>query len=263
MTDADTPAPMLIGMDGGVMTVTLNAPRLRNSMAAPGLKTALHAAVERFAVHDTARVLVLTGAGGAFSAGGDLKQLRELDPIALRQRLAHGAKLFRCIVQGEKPVIAAVEGPAFGAGLGLVAACDVVVAARDARFCAAFVRVGAMPDAALFWSLPWRVGPAKARDLMMFADELDGVEAVRIGLADRLVEPGQALAEAQRLACRLVEGPSIALRRIKATIRHAPMSFDQALQAELDNAPQIFATEDFREGAQAFLEKRKPRFQGR
>jgi len=259
----DVRDPVLAGLEGGVFTVTLNAPELRNSMAAPGLKAGLRAAVERFVADDAARVLVLTGAGGAFSAGGDLKQLSGLDALALRGRLAEGAALYRHIVQGEKPVIAAVEGPAFGAGLGLAAACDVVVAARDARFCAAFVRVGAMPDAALFWSLPWRVGPAKARDLMMFADELDGVEAARIGLADRLAESGQALAEAQRLAARLAAGPTIALRRIKATIRHAPMSFEQALQAELDNAPQIFATEDFREGAAAFLEKRKPRFSGR
>ena len=198
--DVTVPEPVLTELVDGVLTVTLNVPRLRNSMAAPGLKAGLHAAVERFATDDEALVLVLTGAGGAFSAGGDLNQLRELDPAALRQRIARGAALFRHIVQGEKPVLAAVEGPAFGAGLGLATACDIVVAARDARFCAAFVRVGAMPDAALFWSLPWRVGPAKARDLMLFADELDGETAVRIGLADRLAESGQALAEAQRLA---------------------------------------------------------------
>ena len=255
--------PVLTELVDGVLTVTLNAPHLRNSMAAPGLKAGLHGAVERFAGDDDARVLVITGAGGAFSAGGDLRQLRELDPGALRQRLAKGAGLFRTIVQGEKPVIAAVEGPAFGAGLGLATACDTVVAARTARFCAAFVRVGAMPDAALFWSLPWRVGPAKARDLMLYADELDGETAVRIGLADRLAEPGHALPEAQRLARRLADGPSVALRRIKTTIRHAPMTFDQAAAAELDNAPQVFATADFREGAQAFLDKRKPRFSGK
>lgn len=263
MSEEAVAPPVLVDTDDGVMTVTLNAPRLRNSMAAPGLRDGLRAAVDRFASEATLKVMVLTGAGGAFSAGGDLGALRQLDPPALRERLAAAAWLYRRIVMGEKPVIAAVEGPAFGAGLGLAIACDVVVAARGARFCSAFVRVGAMPDAALFWSLPWRVGPAKARDLMLFGDEVGGEEAVAIGLADRLAEPGGALVVAQSLARRLADGPTLAIRRIKATIRHAPMGFEHALQAELDNAPALFASEDFREGAAAFIEKRRPVFRGR
>jgi 2-(1,2-epoxy-1,2-dihydrophenyl)acetyl-CoA isomerase len=254
---------VLVTVEDRVMTATLNAPAMRNSISAPGVREGLTAAVERFFADEALHVLVLTGAGGAFCSGGNLNRLKEMDEIELRRSLERGAWLYRQIILGEKPVIAAVEGAAYGAGLGLAIACDVVVAARDARFCASFVRVGGMPDAALFWSLPWRVGPARARQLMMFGDEVGGAEAVEIGLADRLVASGQALAEAQRLARRLADGPPLSIRRIKTSIQRAPMDLEAALQLQLDNAPSLFASEDFREGARAFLEKRKPVFKGR
>jgi len=259
-----TPADaVLVAIDDRVMTATLNAPALRNSISAPGVREGLTAAVERFFADPALQILILTGAGAAFCSGGNLNRLKDMDEIELRRSLERGAWLYRQIILGEKPVIAAVEGAAYGAGLGLAIACDVVVAARDARFCASFVRIGGMPDAALLWSLPWRVGPARARQLMMFGDEVGGAEAVAIGLADRLVEPGGALAEAQRLARRLADGPPLSIRRIKTSIQRAPMDLEAALQLQLDNAPSLFASEDFREGARAFLEKRKPVFKGR
>ncbi|MBV9522435.1 MAG: enoyl-CoA hydratase/isomerase family protein [Alphaproteobacteria bacterium] len=254
---------VLVAIEDGIMTATLNVPQMRNAISAPGMREGLTAAVDRFFEDDGLSVLILTGAGGAFSSGGNLNRLKEMDAATLRRTIENGSWLYRRIILGEKPVLAAVEGAAFGAGLGLAIACDTVVAARDARFCASFVRIGGFPDAALFWSLPWRVGPARARQLMMFGEEVGGEEAVRIGLADRLAEPGHALAEARRLAKALADGPPLAIGRIKGAIRQAPMSLEAALQLQLDNAPQLFSSEDFREGAAAFLEKRKPRFRGR
>jgi enoyl-CoA hydratase/carnithine racemase len=254
---------VLIAIEDRVMTATLNVPGMRNSLSAPGVRDGLDAAVERFFADDGLSVLILTGADGAFCSGGNLNRLKEMDATQLRHVIESTAWLYRRIILGEKPVLAAVEGAAYGAGLGLAIACDTVIAARNARFCASFVRIGGFPDAALFWSLPWRVGPARARQFMMLGEEIGGEEAVQIGLADRIAEPRAALDEARRLAKRLADGPQLAIRRIKSAIRQAPMDLEAALQLQLDNAPQLFASADFREGASAFLEKRKPHFTGR
>ena len=174
--------------------------------------------------------------------------------------MTRNAWLYRRIALSDKLIVAAVDGPAYGAGLGLATSCDLVVAGESAVFCCAFTRVGAMPDAGLFWSLPARVGVTRARKLMLWADEVRAQEAVAIGLADEQAPDGSALPLAWQLAQRVAQGPTRALGRIKAGLRQAPMSLEQALGYQLDNAPGLFASPDFREGAAAFLEKRKPRF---
>ena len=120
-----------------------------------------------------------------------------------------------------------------------------------------------MPDAGLFWSLPARVGAAQARQLMLFGDEVDGADAVAMGLADHRAQSGSALPLALALAQRVVHGPGLAYARIKAGLRQPAMSVDQALSFQIEHAPPLFASEDFREGAAAFFEKRKPVFRGR
>ena len=255
--------PLIVERAERVMTLSINAPETRNSLSAPGVRESMAASLQEFAASSDLHVLVITGTGGAFSSGGDLNRLKDINAIDSRASLERSNWMIRQIVLGEKPVSAAVEGPAFGAGLGRAAAADLVVAAEGARFCSAFVRIGALPDFGLLWSLPFRVGPAKARQMMLLGEEVDATEALRLGLADKLVAKGEALAEAQRLAQRLANGPPLAIRRIKAATRYAPMDIERALQITLDNCPQLFASEDFHEGARSFLEKRKPVFRGR
>ncbi|MEJ8816138.1 enoyl-CoA hydratase/isomerase family protein [Variovorax ureilyticus] len=246
-----------------VLQLCINAPENRNSLSTPGVLEGLLAGLDRLESDDTLRCAVLTGAGGAFCSGGDLRQLASDPESETRRRMSANAWLYRRIAMCDKLIIAAVDGPAFGAGLGLASCCDLLVAGETARFCCAFVRVGAMPDAGLFWSLPARVGVARARRMMIFADEFSGAQALEMGLADEHAAQGSALPAAHAMARRLAAGPGRAYTRIKSGLRQAPMSIEQALAFQIDNAPGLFASEDFREGASAFFEKRKPVFRGR
>lgn len=243
-----------------VIQLTLNAPHNRNSLQSAGVYEGLMAGLEQLEQDDGLRAAVITGAGGAFCSGGDLRQLSEGGETRVRAGMTRNAWLYRRIALSDKLIVAAVDGPAYGAGLGLATACDVVVAGQSAVFCCAFTRVGAMPDAALFWSLPARVGVTRARRLMLWAPEVKGAEAAAMGLADEHVADGSALPLAQELAERIARGPVRALGRIKAGLRQAPMSIEQALSFQLDNAPGLFDSADFKEGAAAFFEKRRPHF---
>ena len=252
--------PVLVERSNGVIQLTLNAPQIRNSLQAPGIYEGLMAGLEELEQDSSLRVAIITGAGGAFCSGGDLRQLAAGGEDEVRTRMTRNAWLYRRIALSDKLIVAAVDGPAYGAGLGLAAACDLVVAGKSAVFCCAFTRVGAMPDAALFWSLPARVGVAQARRLMLWASEIKGAEAVTIGLADEHAAEGSALPLAQELAQRIAQGPIRPFGRIKAGLRQAPMTLEQALAFQLDNAPGLFASDDFQEGAAAFFEKRAPKF---
>jgi 2-(1,2-epoxy-1,2-dihydrophenyl)acetyl-CoA isomerase len=258
-----TPEPnqaVLAERDAGVLVLTINAPQARNSLQSPGVLEGLIAGLDQLEADASLRCAVITGAGGAFCSGGDLRQLAAGTEDEVRTRMTRNAWLYRRIALADKLIVAAVDGPAFGAGLGLAACCDLVVAGRTARFCCAFTRVGAMPDAALFWSLPARVGVAAARRLMLLAPEVAAEQALALGLADEWVADGDALPAALALARRLAQGPARPYGRIKAGLRQGPMGLEQALGFQLDNAPGLFASADFHEGAAAFFEKRKPVF---
>lgn len=259
MSEALNTSPLLVDVADGVLTLTLNAPSKRNALSTPGVSEGLLAGLERLEVEPDLRCAVITGGDGIFCSGGDLDVLRSANREDVARMMHRNAWLYRRIAHSPKLVIAAVDGPAFGAGLGLACVCDVVVAGPKARFCCAFTRTGAMPDAALFWSLPARLGLAKARQLMLWATELDARAAVEVGLADEAVatSAGQRCAELARLVSK---GPGLAYGRIKAGLRRGAMGLDQALDFQLDNAPGVFDSADFREGASAFLEKRSPRF---
>ena len=260
MTTPDNQPPVIVTREGGVIQLAINAPQSRNSLQAPGVLDALLAGLDELEHTPALRSAVITGAGGAFCSGGDLHQLAAGTEDEIRARMTRNTWLYRRIALSPKLIVAAVDGPAYGAGLGLAACCDLIVAGQTGAFCCAFTRVGAMPDAALFWSLPARVGVAQARRLMLFAKEVRGAEALAMGLADEFVADGPALPAAVALARQLAQGPAQAYGRIKAGLRQSPMSLEQALGFQLDNAPGLFASADFKEGAAAFFEKRKPVF---
>ena len=260
MNDKPPQDAVLVDRAEGVIELTINAPHNRNSLQSPGVYEGLMAGLDELERDSSLRAAIITGAGGAFCSGGDLRALAAGTEDEVRTRMTRNTWLYRRIALADKLVVAAVDGPAYGAGLGLATACDVVVAGQSAVFCCAFTRVGAMPDAALFWSLPARVGVAQARKLMLWATEVKGAEAAAMGLADEHAPEGSALPLARQLAQRIAAGPARAYGRIKTGLRQSPMSLEQALSFQLDNAPGLFASADFKEGAAAFFEKRAPRF---
>lgn len=252
-----------VSVEGAVTTVTIDAPEYRNSLGAPGVRDALTAAVQAFEADAAQRVMIFTGAGGVFSAGGNLKALKELRTREeLEQRITRGG-LVAQILTSDKLFVAAVEGPAFGAAIGLVASCDLVVAAEGARFCAAQIRVGASPDGGMFWSVPRRMGLAAAKRLLLTGDEMDQPAALACGLADYTAPDGGALSVAQSLAKRLSFGPPLAQATVKRFFAQDVSGMEAIFDWERLEAIDNFLTEDFAEGAGAFLEKRRATFRGR
>ena len=249
-------------VDDHIFVLTLNSPSNRNSLQAPGLRDSLIQALDQLDSDPNLRVAIITGTGSSFCSGGDLNQLVNNDQTQTRLSMQANAWLYRRIALSDKLIIAGVNGHAYGAGLGLALLCDWVACSPTATFCSAFTRVGAMPDAGLFWSLPQRIGVPQARRLMLTGEAIDAHEAIRIGLADECLESTNTLAETLTIAKRFAHGPTRAYSRIKAGLRQVPMSLEQALAFQLDNAPALFRSNDFLEGAQAFFDKRQPNFTG-
>jgi 2-(1,2-epoxy-1,2-dihydrophenyl)acetyl-CoA isomerase len=255
--------PILIeGRDGPVLVLTMNAPERRNALSVP-LRAALIDAVTAAMADPEIRAIVLTGAAGNFSSGGDISGMDGVTGLGGRERLTFVHRLIRLLVAGEKPVIAAIEGYAVGAGLSLAAACDIVVAARDARFACSFNKLGLMPDLGAVWTLPLRMGFGRARYIMLRGHTFGADAAERWGLVEEISEPGQALADATALAQELATRAPLSNGFTKALLARMPRDLDEMLRAEADAQGVLFTSADFDEGRRAFLEKRKAEFAGR
>lgn len=250
--------------EDGVAVVTMNYPQRRNAFSM-AMRVALIDVFQRLFHEDAAtRAIVLTGSEGHFCAGGDLSEMQAATPtlLELRERIAVGVRLFRLIYTGTKPVVAAVEGTCFGAGLSLAAACDLAVSSSAAKYCCAFTKVGLLPDTGLLWTLPQKVGGGKARELMLKADVFDAATAQRIGLVNQTTEPGGALDAAIRQAARFASYPPVTLALLKASLVNAGNSIEDAWRLEVDLNPLTRQTSDHTEAVAAFMEKRKPAFTG-
>jgi 2-(1,2-epoxy-1,2-dihydrophenyl)acetyl-CoA isomerase len=248
---------------GAVRTVTLNRPDKRNAVDIE-MRIALASAIEAAGADDAVGSIVITGAGPVFCSGGDISTMHRMPPARAMERLQLAQRVIRAIWSAPKPVIAAVEGSAYGAGTALAAACDRVVAAQDARFATTFTSVGLAGDMGVFVSLPARVGVARARQMLLMAAPISAAEALAIGLVDALAEPGEALSAARRDAERLAAGPARALSVIKTMLATAPtMNPFDALDQEASYQATLFDTDDFAEGVAAFQQKRRPVFGSR
>ena len=248
--------------DGAVTVLTLAYPARRNALSMP-LREALETQLQQAMADPDCRVLVLTGEGGHFCSGGDISSFGGVTPASGRVRMQRVHRIVRHLVRGEKPVVAAVEGHAAGAGLCIAAACDVVVASRDAKLSCTFNKIGLFPDLGGAWSLPMRMGLGRAKLLMMTGRVMDAASALQQGLVDQLAEPGQALADAVAVAQEMAAVSPLSNGLLKSVLARGPMPLEALLDAEIDAQAVLYGSEDFHEGREAFLAKRKPVFKGR
>ena len=245
--------------DGATVVLTFDYPARRNALAMP-LREAVVAAMERIEGDRDVRAVVLTGAGGTFSAGGDISGMDVADFAAGRERFRVTHRMVRLLVKASKPVVAAVEGYAVGAGLSVALCADTIVAAADAQFAAGFGRVGLVADLGLPHTLPLRVGHGRARQILLYGERLGAEEALRIGLVDHVVPGGTALEAALERARMFAD---MAPLPVAMTKQWLSAGLDAALEWERDTQSAMFLTADHAEGKAAFLEKRAPRFTGR
>ena len=255
----DNPSMLREAREGAVAILTLDQPARRNALAVT-MRESLVTAMERIETDETIRAIVLTGAEGNFSAGGDISGMHAADLAAGRQRFRVTQRVVRGFIGSAKPIVAAVEGWCVGAGLGMALCCDTIVAAHGARFMAGFGKIGLVPDFGLLHTLPRRVGEGRAKQLFLHAEPMDAATAHGIGLIDRVVADGAALETAQTLAESLAGSAPLSIALTKSWFGHG---LDDALEWERNIQSALFATADHAEGKAAFLAKRGPRFSGR
>lgn len=262
---------LLVRREDGVLVLTFNRPQQRNALTLE-IQQRLGDELAAAELDSSIGCVVLTGAGGAFCAGGDVKVMamghsasQPIDQIRRMelQRLGHRRISLRLYEMG-KPTLAALPGAAAGAGLSIALACDMRIAAESAMMTTAFVKIGVSGDYGGTYLLNQLVGPAKARELYLLGDRIDMNEALRLGLVNWVVPQAELEAKTMEIARRLANGPKLAHRLIKDNLNRAQkMSFADCLDMESANFMQLRNTEDHKEAVRAFAEKRPPVFQGR
>jgi 2-(1,2-epoxy-1,2-dihydrophenyl)acetyl-CoA isomerase len=261
MTDS-----VLREQDGAVATITINRPAARNALTAEA-KLSLLDALRDAGADESARAVIITGAGGAFCAGQDLREHAELldsGQAPLNTVRDHYNPIVAAITGMPKPVIAAVNGSAAGAGASIAFACDFRLASDRASFLMAFARVGLGPDSGASWTLQRLVGLARATELLMLAEPVDAARALSLGLVTSVM-PGDELAgAAAAFAARLAAGPTLAYASIREALLYAAgHGLPEALTKEDELQSQLGQTRDHQEATRAFLRKEQPVYEGR
>jgi 2-(1,2-epoxy-1,2-dihydrophenyl)acetyl-CoA isomerase len=248
--------------DGGVLTITLNRPEAYNAFTT-AMHAALHAALEEAAAEDV-RAVVITGAGRGFCAGQDLNEFRSLEhDVGDHLEVTYHPNV-REIRALEKPVIAALNGAAAGAGLSLACVCDYRIAADSASFVPGFIGIGLIPDSGGSYFLARLLGPSRAFSWMISNRKLTAAEALGWGLVDEVVDADALMTRARELAAAYAAAPTRGIGMSKRLFDHAQTAtLDEQLALEGELQTEATKTDDFREGVSAFLEKRPPKFTGR
>ena len=261
---------VLYQQDGGIVTLTLNDPAMRNPISERGAVDAIVVALRRLNADPSVRVGILTGAGSAFSSGGDLRAMRD----AAEGRATAPARTMQYYKEGiqriplafervDVPMIAAVNGAAIGAGLDLACMCDIRIAGESARFAESFVKVGLIAGDGGAWLLPRVVGYSKACEMAFTGEIIDARQALACGLVSRVVPDGELLGAARGLAERIAANPSHAVRMTKRLLMEGRNTrMDTLLEMAAAMQSLVHATADHREAVAAFLEKRPARFSG-
>jgi enoyl-CoA hydratase/carnithine racemase len=251
-------------IEGDVAIIRLNDPDRVNAISLE-MREALAAALQRRLMDNECVAIVLAGSGGNFSSGGDIKAERpspEMLARTLRHKLAKLQELVRMITSSPKPVVAAVEGKALGAGMSLALCCDMVVAANTAQFGAVFGKVGLLPDAGLLYTLPRRIGAARAQRMLLSARIHEAPHALQIGLCDMMVPAEELMQRACTEAHRLGQIAPLAFASIKSIGTADCATLDAAFAQEMRLQPLLAMTQDNLEARTAFAERRKPKFRG-
>ncbi len=264
-------APLIVERHGAVALLTLNRPATRNALSGEDCFAAFETVLAELDADLSVGAAVLTGAGSAFCSGGNVAEMRDRsgmfagtpEQIAANYR-AGIQRIPRAFERCHVPVIAAVNGPAIGAGNDLACMCDIRIASTAARFAESFVKVGIVPGDGGCWLLPRVVGAARAAEMALTGDTLDAQQALAIGLVSRVVEPGRLLPEALALAQRIAANPPQVLRWTKQLLRQARTgTLDDALDAAGRLQGLAHHTADHAEAVAAFFDKRTPVFSGR
>jgi len=256
-----------LSVEDNVASIVLNRPQVLNALS-PELMQELGEAFDQVAENEAVRAVVITGAGRAFSSGGDVRldiaQIFQMDSFEWREYMARLASVVKKITALEKPVIAAVNGLAVAGGLDIALACDIRVASDKARFSEAYVRMGLIPGLGGVYLLPHLVGLGRAKLLTFTGDMIDAFEAERIGLVDKIVPQDEFDQRVSELALKLAHGPSKAIAMAKVAInRSLGMNLDTSLDYVSFLQYLLIGTEDIKEGCNSFLEKREPVWKGK